>query len=66
MTYTPMQIFDKFAERDKNAVEDMNNWMTGSISESRRLEFLEGRVHDLCGVVQGLCKYIENLEQKKL
>jgi hypothetical protein len=65
MNFTPMQIFDKFAERDRSAVEDMNNWMMGGITESKRLEFLEGRVHDLCGVVQGLCQYIEYLEQKK-
>lgn len=62
----PEEVWDNFIERDKNAVNELNNWMSGPITESRRLEFLEGRVKDLCGIVDYLYQYIEeNIESKK-
>lgn len=59
---TPKELIKRFIERDENAMQELNNWMYGPITESRRLDFLEGRVMDLCGVVMGLCKYIDEKE----
>ena len=64
ITYTASQLIENFMERDKNAVNELNNWMHGPITEGRRLEFLEGRVMDLCGVVMGLAKLIEEKERE--
>jgi hypothetical protein len=64
MTISPLQLVERFMERDNNAISEMNNWMHGPITESRRLEFLEGRVQDLCGVAVSLCKYIDQLEKR--
>lgn len=62
----PEIVWDNFVKRDNNAVNELNNWMSGPITESRRLEFLEGRVKDLCGMVDYLYQYIEeNIESKK-
>jgi len=59
---TPKLLIDKFIARDVKAVEELHNWFNGPVTEGRRLEFLEGRVMDLCGVVIGLCKYIQEKE----
>lgn len=62
-TYSAKELIEKFMARDEKALAEMNNWMFGPVTESRRLDFLEGRVIDLCGVVVGLAKIIE--EQSK-
>lgn len=60
---TNKQAWDNFLRRDKEAVNDLNNhWMHGPITESRRLQFVEGRLEDICIVVGQL---IKNLEQNK-
>lgn len=58
---TNKQAWDNFLRRDKEAVEKLHNWMSGPITESRRLEFVEGRLQDICIVVGEL---IRNLEEK--
>ena len=65
ITYTAKELIDKFIARDEKALAELNNWMSGPVTESRRLDFLEGRVMDLCGVVVGLAKIIEEREQSK-
>lgn len=64
-TYTASELIEKFMERDKNAIQEMNNYLHGPVTESRRLAFLEGRVLDLCGVVVGLAKIIEAQDAKE-
>lgn len=64
-TYTAKELIEKFMTRDEKALAELNNWMFGPVTESRRLDFLEGRVMDLCGVVVGLAKIIEEREQSK-
>lgn len=65
ITYTAKEVIDKFIARDEKAMAELNNWMYGPVTESRRLDFLEGRVLDLCGVVVGLANIIEEREQSK-
>ena len=64
-THTASELIEKFMERDKNAIQEMNNYLHGPVTESRRLAFLEGRVLDLCGVVVGLAKIIEAQDAKE-
>lgn len=66
ITYTAKELIDKFIARDEKAMAELNNWMAGPVTESRRLDFLEGRVLDLCGVVVGLANIIEEREQSKV
>ena len=54
----PKEMWDKFVERDNHALSELNNWMNGPITESSRLNFLEGRVNDLCGMINYLYQYI--------
>lgn len=65
ITYTAKELIEKFIARDEKALAELNSWMFGPVTESRRLDFLEGRVMDLCGVVFGLAKIIEDLEHSK-
>lgn len=59
---TPKELAQKFIERDMRAIDELENWMRGPLTESRRLEFAEQRLTDLCGVVMALCKYIDAKE----
>lgn len=65
ITYTTKELIERFTSRDEKALAELNNWMSGPVTESRRLDFLEGRVMDLCGVVFGLAKIIEEREHIK-
>lgn len=65
ITYTAKELIERFTTRDEKALAELNNWMYGPVTESRRLDFLEGRVMDLCGVVVGLAKIIEDREHSK-
>lgn len=61
MTITNLEAWDNFLRRDKDGIDELNNWMRGPITESRRLEFVEGRLQDIC-IVLGIV--IKNLEEK--
>lgn len=52
----PKEMWDKFVERDEHALSELRSY---PISESSRLHFLEGRVNDLCGMINYLYQYIE-------
>jgi hypothetical protein len=45
---TPEEMWQRFSQRDDNAIQDMNNWLHGPVTESRRLAFVEGRLTDAC------------------
>ena len=65
--YSHKLMLEKFQERDKKAIEALNNrnyGFGGPLSIEDRLFFAEERLYDLCGVV---CKLLEELDkaQKK-
>lgn len=58
---TNKELWNNFLQRDAEAIQQLQNWMHGPITESRRLEFVEGRLEDICGLVGRL---IKNMEEK--
>lgn len=59
------QLAREFFERDNEALDQLQNWIHGPITESRRLAFLEGRVADLAQVVITLLMQLDNERQSK-
>lgn len=57
---TNKELWEHFMQRDNQAIQEMNNWMRGPITEGRRLEFVEGRLQDICVLVGELIKNLEN------
>ena len=61
--YSHKLMREMFMERDKKAIESLNNrnyGFGGPLSIEDRLFFAEERLYDLCGVV---CKLLEELDK---
>jgi hypothetical protein len=59
------QALDNFLENDKNALNQMVGFMGwGHVSESHRLNFVEGRLQDACAMILILSRYILDRDKK--
>lgn len=65
--YSHKLMRDKFLERDKKAIETLNNrnyGFGGPMSIEERLFFVEERLYDLCGVVMKLLDELDKAQEK--
>lgn len=65
--YSHKLMREKFLERDRKAIEALNNrnyGFGGPWSSEERLLFVEDRLTDLCGVVVKLLEELDKAEKK--
>jgi hypothetical protein len=60
---TPQEVLDKFVQRDRQAVDDFNDYY-GSVGTEAKVQFTRDRAQDTASMVVYILKYLAEQESK--